>query len=135
MAMTFKERLQAALKDYELNRAKLTEYTEELELSLKSAVLSSQKNFNGKVGKCLADLVLAQAEYCNSLKAEVVKWYTLALLPENKKISDHTAYYAMTAEELVEAGKQAADYLNKKADELKNKTCPLIFFLNLLKIF
>lgn len=108
MAMTFEERLQAALRDYELNRAKLTEYTEELELSLKSAVLSSQKNFNGKVGKCLADLVLAQAEYCNSLKEEVVKWYTLALLPENKKISDHTAYYAMTAEELVEAGKQAA---------------------------
>lgn len=108
MAMTFKERLQAALRDYELNRAKLTEYTEEFELSLKSVVLSSQKNFNGKVGKCLADLVLAQAEYCNSLKEEVVKWYTLALLPENKKISDHTAYYAMTAEELVEVGKQAA---------------------------
>ena len=108
MAMTFKERLQAAMRDYELNRAKLTEYTEEFELSLKSVVLSSQKNFNGKVGKCLADLVLAQAEYCDSLKEEVVKWYTLALLPENKKISDHTAYYAMTAEELVEADRQAA---------------------------
>lgn len=108
MAMTFKERLQATLRQYELNRAKLTEYTEELELSLKSAVLSPQNHFNGKVGRCLADLVLAQAEYCDSLKAEVVKWYKLALLPENKKISDHTAYYAMTAEELVEADRQAA---------------------------
>ena len=108
MAMTFKERLQAAMRDYELNRAKLTEYTEELELSLKSLTLSSQKNFNVKVGKCIADLVLAQAEYCNSLKAEVVKWYTPALLPENKKISDRTAYYAMTAEELVKAGRQVA---------------------------
>ena len=108
MAMTFKERLQATLRQYELNRAKLTEYTEELELSLKSAVVSPQNHFNGKIGKCLADLVLAQAEYCDSLKAEVGKWYKLALLPENKKISDHTAYYAMTAEELVEADKQAA---------------------------
>ena len=29
MAMTFKGRLQAAMREYELNRAKLTEYTEE----------------------------------------------------------------------------------------------------------
>mgnify|MGYP006872979960 CR=1 FL=1 len=99
MAMTFKERLQATLRQYELNRAKLAEYTEELELSLK-------KHYNGKVGRCLANLVLAQAEYCDSLKAEVVKWYKLAILPENK--TDDTAYYAMTAEELVEAKKQAA---------------------------
>lgn len=105
MSKTFKERLQVALMQYELNRAKLTEYTEELELSLKSAVKSSQNHFNGKIGKCLADLVMAQAEYCDSLKTEVVKWYTLALLPENKKISDHTAY---SAEELVEVDKQVA---------------------------
>ena len=80
MAMTFKERLQAAMRDYELNRAKLTEYTEELELSLKSAVLSSQKKFQRKSRKMPCGLgfgsggilQFAQSGSCQMVHAGIV---------------------------------------------------------------
>ena len=100
-----KKVLESTLKVYENERETLNEYEFELAWQLHRAALVPSEKHIGKIGKCLAELVMAQTEYVNSLKAEIAD-RLVALMPKSKKTS--ICKREMTAEELVEADKQAA---------------------------
>lgn len=97
--------LETTLKVYENERETLSKYEYELMWKLHHAAIVPNNKHISKVGRCLAELVMAQTEYVNSLKAKIADKF-VAMLPESKKTDD--SKHEMTAEELVEVGREVA---------------------------
>lgn len=79
-----KKVLESTLKVYENERETLNEYEFELVWKLHHAAIVPTNAHIGKIGRCLADLVMTQTEYVNSLKKEIEKYY-FRLSDEAKK--------------------------------------------------
>lgn len=67
-----KKALESTLTAYKIELKKLNEYESEFELRLKLATYGEKV---GNVASCLAELIVAQTEYVNSLKVDAERLY------------------------------------------------------------
>ena len=68
-----KKALKSTLTAYKIELKKLNEYESEFELRLKLAAMYGEKV--GKIASSLAELIVAQTEYVNSLKVDAERLY------------------------------------------------------------